>query len=682
MTTDFHSIDEVAMFVTAVNVVDSGELHANQIGYSLWGIRPGEEVTMLDDSGDIYTKKSPLMIFLMVPLVLLGRALSFLALDRAVLWIGPLLTTIIACILYQVGRKLKYDRYVSVAVVGLLILGTMMLPYAQTTFGELVATIGLLLTIWASLHLFTGGGVWAALGAGFGLALACGVNPVYFALAAVVALLILLWQQPTKSWRPVSRQLLIYALPVVIMAATLFLYNYLRFGSILETGYHFRTGGEGFNTPLWWGALGLTISPARGLLWYSPPVILAIFSWPSFHRRQRRLSWLLMVIVLFHIVAFGMWWSWWGGYGWGPRFLLPIVPLLLVVTLPGLDRAKRGSWPWRLAVLTLLIAGIGVQVAGVTIDPNLYEQHLDAERPAPADQPLRYHHDPALVFDVNASPILYHWRQIGSRETPWQLGWWRDEQRERSEIVEEIRTRQRPGDSIVLLDLSLQEQFLEAPDLPPNFGLPVNVAEDDTRAQMLWRRAQRDAERVWLVTWYPPADDGNWYERQLSQRWASESGEWFGERRLLLASRPLPVTSAVETDVNFGPLVLSSYHLAAQDDRVGIEMTWMAPGAVDDDYVMFVHLADEKGQVLAQQDRQPLGGYLPTSQWQAGEQVTDRLAFDLPEGIGPGEVTLRIGWYSWPDLVRLPVVPGRLHETGDLEIVDNGLVLRLDDERE
>ncbi len=45
MTADFHSIDEVAMFVTAINVADSGEFHANQIGYSLWGIRPGEEVT-------------------------------------------------------------------------------------------------------------------------------------------------------------------------------------------------------------------------------------------------------------------------------------------------------------------------------------------------------------------------------------------------------------------------------------------------------------------------------------------------------------------------------------------------------------------------------------------------------------------------------------------------------------
>ncbi|HET6444406.1 MAG TPA: hypothetical protein VFI27_07465, partial [candidate division Zixibacteria bacterium] len=44
MTADFHSIDEAAMFVTAVNVADSGEFHANQIGYSLWGIRPGEEV--------------------------------------------------------------------------------------------------------------------------------------------------------------------------------------------------------------------------------------------------------------------------------------------------------------------------------------------------------------------------------------------------------------------------------------------------------------------------------------------------------------------------------------------------------------------------------------------------------------------------------------------------------------
>jgi hypothetical protein len=462
MTADFHSIDEVAMFVTAVNVTNRGEIQANQIGYSLWGIRPGEEVTTLGNNDDVYTKKSPLMMLLMVPAVLLGRIVPFLSINRTVLWLGPLLASAIVLILYQIGRELDSSRLASTTAVLLLVAGTMMLPYAQTVFGEMLAAVGLLLSVWALLRLIQGGGPLAAAGVGAGLGLACGTNPVYFALALIVTLLFLLWFLPGNSWRSVLRQMIFYVIPLLVVAIFLIIFNFVRFGSIWETGYRLSPDSEGFRTPLWWGALGLTISPARGLFWYSPPVILALVSWPMFHRRERRLSWAILIIILFHLAVFGMWWEWWGGYGWGPRFLLPIVPLLLLVTLPGLDRAEQGSWSWRAAVLVLLIAGIAVQIAGVTIDPNLYERQLDTDSPAQQDQPLRYHHDPSLVYDVPSSPIIQHLRQIESGASPSQLGWWNNDDLDRSTIIEEIRSRQQMGDIVVLLDLSLEDEFLEA----------------------------------------------------------------------------------------------------------------------------------------------------------------------------------------------------------------------------
>ena len=266
MTADFHSIDEAAMFVTAVNVADSGEFHANQIGYSLWGIRPGEEVTALGKYDDVYTKKSPLMILLMVPAVLLGRIVPFLSISRTVLWLGPLLASAIVLILHRIGRELHYSRLASTAAVLLLVAGTMMLPYAQTVFGEILAALGLLLTVWALFRLIRGGGPWAASGVGAGLGLACGTNPVYFDLAVIVALLILLWFLPENSWRSVLRQLIFYVIPLLVVATFLIIFNYACFGSIWETGYRLSPNSEGFRTLLWWGALGLTISPARGLL--------------------------------------------------------------------------------------------------------------------------------------------------------------------------------------------------------------------------------------------------------------------------------------------------------------------------------------------------------------------------------------------------------------------------------
>ena len=77
------------------------------------------------------------------------------------------------------------------------------------------------------------------------------------------------------------------------------------------------------------------------------------------------------------------------------------------------------------------------------------------------------------------------------------------------------------------------------------------------------------------------------------------------------------------------------------------------------------------GQILVQQDREPIGGYHSTRLWQPGEFVIDRFAFSLPESVSPQEVLLRIGWYSWPELERL-TARSETHE-----IVDNSLIIKM-----
>ena len=69
------------------------------------------------------------------------------------------------------------------------------------------------------------------------------------------------------------------------------------------------------------------------------------------------------------------------------------------------------------------------------------------------------------------------------------------------------------------------------------------------------------------------------------------------------------------------------------------------------DYSWFVHLLDASGQIVAQQDRQPLGGYAPTSTWTPGTTGTDRLYFPIMTEV----VQVRIGWVDPTNGERLPV---------------------------
>jgi 4-amino-4-deoxy-L-arabinose transferase-like glycosyltransferase len=86
-----------------------------------------------------------------------------------------------------------------------------------------------------------------------------------------------------------------------------------------------------------------------------------------------------------------------------------------------------------------------------------------------------------------------------------------------------------------------------------------------------------------------------------------------------------------------------------------LTLTWQALSPVPYDATMFVHLRGEDGDALAQVDRQPLNGRFPTSYWLPGQVITDVVHLSVPETYS-GALTLNIGLYTWPSLVRLPVV--------------------------
>ena len=63
------------------------------------------------------------------------------------------------------------------------------------------------------------------------------------------------------------------------------------------------------------------------------------------------------------------------------------------------------------------------------------------------------------------------------------------------------------------------------------------------------------------------------------------------------------------------------------------------------DYTVFVHLLDENGQLVSQNDARPRRSAYPTAWWEAGEVVEDTISLDLT-AVPPGAYTLTIGLYE------------------------------------
>jgi hypothetical protein len=222
--------------------------------------------------------------------------------------------------------------------------------------------------------------VWAGR-AGLPLALAVAARHADAALVAVLALAI------AVRWPRRLPAFLAWAAPAV---AFLLLYQWAYFGSPLRHGF---TGTLGrFSEPWGVGHLGLLVSPAKGLLVFTPVVLVAATGLVrAFLRGERALAATLGVAALAHFVLTGRWREWHGGECWGPRLLTDALPLVFVF-LP------EGAAVWKGLGVVLAAFSIGVQALGAFAYDyrweRLYQRDVEIA--------------PHALWDVAKSPIPFH----------------------------------------------------------------------------------------------------------------------------------------------------------------------------------------------------------------------------------------------------------------------------------
>jgi hypothetical protein len=136
----------------------------------------------------------------------------------------------------------------------------------------------------------------------------------------------------------------------------LLIHNTIRFDDPLQFGY----GDQGFTTPIYEGAAGLLFSPGKSVFLYAPPLILSVLYFPSFYRREPRLAQTLLLMALIAVPFYSLWWAWHGGWSWGPRFLLPLIPLWILPAGEAFSSTTGRRSFMAMALLGFLIGFLGV----------------------------------------------------------------------------------------------------------------------------------------------------------------------------------------------------------------------------------------------------------------------------------------------------------------------------------
>ncbi len=194
----------------------------------------------------------------------------------------------------------------------------------------------------------------ALIAAGGSLFLAVLTRPVEgsFLLPALAAMIAPNLRLP--RWQPAAyRALAIVAASYGAAVAVTLLVNWGRFGSALQTGYSEVSWG----TPIWIGLPGVLVSPARGILWQFPLIVLAPLGLLTLWRRgERRLAWVVAGLMTLMLVNTALWVPWWGAQSWGSRLFVPALPLAAVAAAIGAVSLRPALRRW--LPLVLVAGGI------------------------------------------------------------------------------------------------------------------------------------------------------------------------------------------------------------------------------------------------------------------------------------------------------------------------------------
>ena len=337
-----------------------------------------EIVSLSDTPGPQYSKYGLGMSVLAIPFYLFGKLLSFLlgieaslATQFTVSMINAMLTALSCLMVFRIAT----ERFEFTLRIGLFLalgfgLSTIAWYYSEDFMSEPATTFFLLSAVYwvTGKDRATRDLLWA------GTFLALAVSCRLAALVVIPGFIFYQWmvwaESAEKDIKQLVMDLLRLAIPVVAVLMLIMIYNYLRFGGPLETGY------EKISGRFLLGFFGILFSPGKSLFLFNPLTLFGCLAFMFFLREQRKTALLFGWLIVSHLVLFSFWHSWQGGMSWGPRLMLVVLPYLI---LPIGFLLREHKQAVKIPVLLALVVGILIQLPSVTVNVARYYYEMSRD---------------------------------------------------------------------------------------------------------------------------------------------------------------------------------------------------------------------------------------------------------------------------------------------------------------
>lgn len=253
-----------------------------------------------------------------------------------------------------------------------------------------------------------------AAGSAAGAMLLIRINTAVLLPALTAYLVFHAWRRlPSGSWRDrlagAARQAVPFLVPVGVALLAVAGVNAWKFGAFGIRGAYAHT--IPFSTPLLLGLYGNLFSVGQSIFLFSPILFLAPWYFRGFGRRYPAETAAILAMSVSSLLLYSKVYLWHGQWCFGPRYLVHLVPLLVLPLGGWLETAGRRIWA---AVVPLVVAGLVVEALHVLVNVSYVYYH----------EGYRYEEPFGYLFIPAESQLAAHWRALvawDSRVDTWMI---------------------------------------------------------------------------------------------------------------------------------------------------------------------------------------------------------------------------------------------------------------------
>lgn len=405
----------------------------------------------------VYTVRSLFLSAVGVPFYYLGLLLSIPPVVPVGLLANSLVISLIAVVIFCVSVELHRSRKLAFLLSLIFAVCSFVWPYNSTFWVQPLQALTLILPLFflikiqhydnksflchytttksrCRVFLFS-----ASAGASLGLSVFAHPTSLIFIPAFLVFSFFCVMRHDIRK----SFVTFIFTLALVIFSSGLV--NYARFGSFTEFGYGYFSSLAAHDG--WRGLIGLLVSPGAGLVFYFPLAVLLPLAGKYLYKNNRGIFFLCTYIILTNWIYIGTLSfgsepsSWSGGVAWGPRYLIPVLPFIVIMLgslFVRLGKAKRAYL--KVSAVALCIAGFYINLSAILVwfqygliygwqkeGLGVYSNNLDIMTWNPYYSPIVLH-TKAIASDyvssINPEQYLntsWHWTAYGNAPCSFDL---------------------------------------------------------------------------------------------------------------------------------------------------------------------------------------------------------------------------------------------------------------------